>query len=53
MPGTMFSLCTSVGSSFSRLAIVLRTRSKEGRGLSRITCTIGIIIPKLFVSKRT
>jgi hypothetical protein len=49
----MPSLRTSVGSSSLRLAIILRTRNKEGRGLLRIMRATGIIIPRLFISART
>jgi len=53
MLGTTPSLRAGVGSSSLRLAIVLRTRSKEGRGLLRTTRATGAIIPRPSVSART
>jgi hypothetical protein len=49
----MLSLRAGIGSSSLRLIIILRTRSKEGRGLLRIMRATGAIILRLFVSART
>jgi hypothetical protein len=51
--GIMLSLRTNVSSSFLRLAIILKTRNKEGRGLLRTMHATSTIIPRPSISART